>query len=183
MNKKINDIKALVKKECEKNSLKDFYKYHLLMVEKAARDLLARLPKANKEIVMLGVWLHDLQRVRKLKGDHEQVGADEAVKVLKEFNYAPETITVVKDIILTHSCRESIPSTLEARALATADALSHYLNDFFLWVATTGDRDVDKYKAWAKEKLERNYNNKIFFGFAKKAIQQKHEEKNIYPLA
>lgn len=85
MNKKINAIKKLIKNECFSLGFIDewFYETHLLAVEKFAKELLKRLPKANKEIVLLGVWLHDIQRIRGLKGEHSKVGAAEAGKILR----------------------------------------------------------------------------------------------------
>jgi len=175
MNNKLSRIKSLIKKECEKNGLASFYEHHLMAVEKNAQELLSRLPKADKETVMLGVWLHGLKKVRKLKGDPEEVGSREAEKVLKEFQYPPETITLVKDIIMTHRCKKHIPTTLEARALATADAMSQYSSDWVLNYAMTEGMSLAEFKKFMIEKLEHNYNHRIFFSFAKKLIQKRHE--------
>lgn len=177
MQNKINLIKKKVKQECFdlKNVQAWFYDGHLMEVEKAAKRLLLKLPKANKDIVMLSVWLHDLQRVRGIKGDHQKVGATEAEKVLKEFSYDDESIMLVKEAILTHSCSNKMPKTLEAKILATADAMSHYYSNFYLEIALTGKRNLKEYKQWTKEKLNRDYNEKIFFPFAKKEIKKKHE--------
>lgn len=84
---RIYRIKKVVRQECEKNCFKWFYEIHLLGVERFAKKLLKNLPKANKEIVMLGVWLHDLQRIRRLRGNHAEIGAKEAKKVMKELGY------------------------------------------------------------------------------------------------
>jgi HD superfamily phosphodiesterase len=174
---KINKIKQLIKKECDEfmgaNSW--FYENHLLAAEKAAKFLLGKLPKANKEVVLLGVWLHDLQRVRNIDGDHQKIGAREAEKVLKDFGYDAKTISEVKEVILSHSCEHILPKTLEGKILASADAMSHYGNDFYLRIATMGERFLEEYKEWALEKLNRDYNKKIFFPFAKKKIKSRHQ--------
>ncbi len=177
MAKEINEIKNLVKSEClNLGFVKDwFYDRHLLGVEKFAKELLKKLPKANEEVVTLGVWLHDLQRVRGLKGDHAKAGAAEAEKVMKEFGYDQETIGRVKEIILSHCCNTGLaPKNLEGKILASADAMSHYINDFYLTIALTGERNLREYKEWALEKLDRDYNKKIFFGFARKMIAKRH---------
>ena len=177
---KILIIKRMIKKECSK-SKNDFmrtwfYKNHLLVVEKFCKELLKRLPKADKKIVMLGVWLHDLQRIRGINGDHQRIGAREAEKVMKEFGYSDEIIKKVKGIILTHSCYgTNLPKTVEGKILASADAMSHYVNDFFLTIAVTGKRNSKDFKSWALEKIDRNYNKKIFFPFAKKMIKKRHD--------
>src|SRR6056297_1256051 len=80
-----------------------FFDEHLLGVEENAIFLLKNLPEANKEMVMLGVWLHDLQRIRGIKGDHQKIGVEEAEKVLNEYGYDDEIIEKVKKMILCHS--------------------------------------------------------------------------------
>ncbi len=178
MDKKINEIKNLVKDECSNLGFIDdwFYSVHLLGVEKFAKELLKKLPEADEEIVFLGVWLHDLQRVRGIKGDHARMGAIEAEKVMKQFKYPERAIELVKEIILAHSCNnELMPKTLEGKILASADAMSHYINDFYLTIATTRERDLKSFKEWALEKLDRDYNKKIFFDFAKKMIEKRHK--------
>lgn len=167
----------MIKDECFNLGFTDdwFYSIHLLGVEKFAKELLKKLPKADKEIVLLGVWLHDLQRVRGIKGDHAKIGAMEAEKVMKQFKYPEKTIEHVKEIILAHTCATKlIPQTLEGKILASADAMSHYVNDFYLTIAVTGKRDLVDFKKWVLEKLNRDYNKKIFFDFAKDMIKKRH---------
>lgn len=181
-NKKSNDIlqiKKIVKNECEKLKFAPswFYEVHLLAVEKWANFLLKKLPKADSKTVLLGAWLHDMQRVRGIKGDHQKMGAIEAEKVMKKFKYDKKTIEAVKSMIAVHGCSNSkkIPKTLEGKILASADAMAHYANDFYLQIAVDGKRNLKDYKKWALEKLNRDYNRKIFFKFAKKEIEDRHK--------
>lgn len=178
MNSKVNQIKNLVRNECLTLGFIDkwFYNVHLLGVEKFAKELSKKLPDVDKEIVLLGVWLHDLQRIRGIKGNHAKIGAIEAEKVMKQFGYSDKTIKHVKETILAHSCDTRLmPKTLEGKILASADAMSHYANDFYLTITTTGERDLASFKKWALEKLDRDYNKKIFFDFAKKMIEKRHK--------
>lgn len=176
---KINKIKAQVKKECFLNKKLPawFFESHLSVVEKYSKFLLEKIPEVNREVVLLGVWLHDMQRVRGIKGDHAKMGAREAVKMLKDFDCERDIITQVKEIILTHSCDNPayMPKSIEAKVLASADAMSHYSNDFYLQIAVLGQRDLKAYKKWALEKLDKDYHKKIFFDFAKKEIKSKHD--------
>ncbi len=133
-----------------------------------------QLPEANKSVVLLGVWLHDTQRIRGIKGDHQAIGAQEAEKIMLDFDIDKDTIEQVKQIILTHSCDNEMPTTLEGKILASADAMAHYVNDFYLQIATTGERNLQELKEWALEKLDRDFNKKIFFDFAKKEIEERH---------
>lgn len=173
----VKQIKAQIKDECYKleHIPSWFYDVHLLAVEKYTNFLLKKLPKANKEVVLLGVWLHDTQRIRGIKGDHQKIGAEEAGKTMLEYGYSEDVIKKVQNIILSHSCNSLMPSTLEGKILATADAMAHYANDFYLNIAVTGKRNLQEYKISALAKLNKDYDEKIFFPFAKKEIKAKHE--------
>lgn len=176
MDNKLNQIKKLVKGECTVNGLGWFWDCHLVEAGKCAKMILEKLPQAEKEIVMLGVWLHDLQRIRKIKGGHCQVGAREAEKIMRDFGYDSEIIGRVKEIILAHNCEgKLVPKTLEAQILAAADAMAHFSGDFYLTIATTGQRDLKSFKKWAIEKIERDYRKKIFFPFARKMIASRYK--------
>lgn len=174
--KTLKQIKEKIKGECYNLGQIEtwFYDKHLLAVEKYANFLLRRLPQAKAEVVLLGVWLHDTQRIRGIKGNHQKIGATEAKKIMLEYGYPVDVIKAVQEIILTHSCDGVRPTTLEGKILATADAMSHYINDFYLLIATTGQRNLEDFKLWALEKLDRDYNKKIFFSFAKKEIKGRH---------
>lgn len=174
----VSEIKKLIQKECaDSKFVKDwFFGIHILGVAKFAKELLKKIPKVDREVVMLGVWLHDLQRIRGKKGDHAKVGAVEAEKVMTQFNYPKEKIEKVKEIILSHSCDTHVrPKTLEGKILASADAMSHYINDFYIAIAVTGERNLAEYKEWVLEKLDRNYNKKISLSIAKKMIKHRHQ--------
>lgn len=176
MNENVVSIKELIKGECKTLGFVPewFFEEHLEIVEKHALDILAKVPSADKEVVILGVWLHDTQRIRGLKADHQDGGVQEAKKIMNQFNYSEDIIKKVQGIIQTHSCDNEIPNTVEGRVLATADAMAHYTSDFFLRIAILGYRDVKEYKKWALEKIEKNYNKKISFDFAQDEIRNRH---------
>jgi len=176
MNKNIANIEKLIKGECETLGFVPewFFEEHLKIVEKHVLDILEKVPSADKEVVMLGVWLHDTQRIRGVNAPHQDGGAQEAKKIMSQFDYDDNIIKKVQNIIQTHSCDDKMPNTVEGRILATADAMAHYTSDFFLRIAILGDRNVEEYKKWALEKIEKNYNKKISFDFAKEKIKDRH---------
>ncbi len=176
--KTVQKIKEQIRKECYKDGHIEpwFYDVHLLAVERQVNFLLKKLPKANKEVVLLAVWLHDSQRIRGIKGHHSKIGAKQAARIMKEFGYEEKIIKEVQEVIISHSCdSKDMPKTLEAKILASADAMSHYQNNFYLHIAVSGYRNLEEFKKFGLKKLKRDYNKKIFFPFAKKAIKERHD--------
>jgi len=138
--------------------------------------LLAKKLDADEEVCEIAAWLHDIRKLKGVREKHHVFGADEAEEILKGSGYPSDKISMVKECILTHSSDENYPpKTLEAKIVASADALSHF--DNFLALAHSSfkikglsisegkESIIQKYKTcWAKLIPE-----------AKEIAQQKYE--------
>jgi putative nucleotidyltransferase with HDIG domain len=169
----IEEIKRIIEKECD-----DFdYKYHILPVVEYAEKL-AEICDADKEVVELSAWLHDIGRIKFGARNHELTGAGEAEKILKRFGYSDEIIEQVEHCILAHRGSGSIqPQTMEAKVVAAADALAHF--DMFLPMLTAmgkrgKGRDDKIIYRWIYEKIERDWNKKILIPEAIKIAEEKY---------
>jgi uncharacterized protein len=168
----IEKIKQIIEKECA-----DFdYRYHLLPVVEYAQKL-AEICDANREVVELSAWLHDIGRIKFGPKNHQLTGAKEAERILRQFGYSDEIIEQVKHCILAHRGSGSIqPQTLEAKVVATADALAHF--DMFLPLLTAmgkrGKGKNDKIYGWLYEKIERDWSKKILIPEAIKIAEEKY---------
>jgi len=150
---------------------------HLLVVEKFVNQLCDLYKKADREIVLLGVWFHDIGRIRKRNKDHDLYGAKEAKKILSQYNLPKEKIKLVYEACRAHCCKNIKPKSLEAKILATADAMSHLTNGFYLrlfFEKRFGENFEDNKKTVLK-KLERDFNDKILLPKAKKIIEPLYE--------
>ena len=169
----IEKIKEIVKKECEKD--KWDWDYHLVSVVKYANQLAEKLG-ADKEIVEISAWLHDITR---LKGDvenHHISGAIEAEKILKQLKYPLGKIERVKHCIYAHRGSQNIKrETIEAECVASADAMSHFDNvPALLYLAFVKKQmSIEEGKNWLRNKLERSWNKLI--PEAKKIVLPKYE--------
>lgn len=47
-------------------------------------------------------------------------------------------------------------------------------NNFYLRIATLGQRSLKEFREWALEKLDRDYNKKTAFDFAKEKVKNNH---------
>jgi len=135
----IKRVKNAIKKDCQElgHVQSWFYPVHLLAVEKNAKYLLKKMPKADAQVILLAVWCHDLQRIHGLIGDHQKCGADETKRFLPQFGISKEIIKKVADIVALHSCDVKMPKTIEGKILVSADAMSHFDNSFYVWVISS----------------------------------------------
>jgi uncharacterized protein len=125
----ISEIKKFVIAETKKpNAVYDFeiVEFHFEPVAKYAK-ILAKKRKANKEIVEISAWLHDIGSVIYGRKNHHITSAKIAEEKLRELKYPEEKIEKVKHCIFSHRGSQKIKrETKEAIVLAEADAMSHF---------------------------------------------------------
>lgn len=174
----LNKIKNNLKNEIKSSKSCDswFYEEHLLVVEEIALKLCKLYPEANKDIVLLNVWFHDIGRAHGHNKDHELYGANYAKKILEKEKFDEDFIKIVVNSCKTHSCsKNGKPENLEGKILATADALSHYHNGFYLRILYSWSKKKDvgfhELKEKLYKKMNRDLNEKIFFEEIKKTVK------------
>ncbi len=127
----IEQIRVFVEEECKKPTSKYGYEpyiFHFIPVRDYAVELAAIL-NADKEIVELAAWLHDIGSIVYGRKNHHITGAEIAENKLKEFNYPQEKLEQVKHCILNHrGSQTNNRETTEAKIIADADAMSHFTN-------------------------------------------------------
>lgn len=107
---------------------------HVPEAEKWAKFLLEKYPQADREIVLLSIWLHDLGHYPvPTEVDHAIRGKERAEQFLKEMDYDPDKIKAVSHCVRSHRCKEgAMPKTSEAKIIAFADSASHMTGDIYL---------------------------------------------------
>ena len=161
------DILEGLQKEVYSRCLKETNKfgmgcyYHIAAVVKNA-EILAERFGADKEIVMIAAWLHDIASVTdySLYKQHHIYGAEMAYGILKEYNYDDEKIALVQDCIKKH--RGSVWSerdSLEELCVADADAISHFDNvPSLLYLAyVENGMGIEEGREFVRNKLMRSF--------------------------
>ncbi len=159
-----------------------FLEAHIFKVLQNAEWLCEKFPEADKNMVRALVWLHDIiyfTDISKIDA-HAGLGAVKAREMAAEIGIDDLKAGVVFEAIACHSCKgDKLPTTLEGKILATADAMAHFSPDFYLSLLIDGKQEkqtVAEFKKFALQKLERDFNGKkIFFEFAREKIREPYE--------
>ena len=154
----IEKIRNYVIEICKKLNRIEFYKYHVSVVEEICINLAKRF-NANGEILKVSAILHDIGGIKFGPRNHEETGAIEAEKILKEFNLENEKIEKIKECIKEHE-KPSIPLFLEAKILKIADAYAHFKKAIYLpyFLIKFANASIKEAIEWTKEKLEKDLN-------------------------
>lgn len=126
LNEQAEEIYVRCRKQTNKFGIGCYY--HIAAVVKNA-EILAKKYGADKEIVMIAAWLHDIASITdySLYELHHIHGAEMAYSILKEYGYDDKKISLVQECIKNH--RGSVnfeKKSLEELCVADADAISHF---------------------------------------------------------
>lgn len=135
--------------------------YHIEAVVKNGSILAGRY-NADREIVTIAAWLHDIASVTdySLYEQHHIHGAEIARELLTGLGYDPEKIPRVEMCIRNH--RGSVNSermTPEEMCVADADAVSHFdsLPSLLYLAYKIRGMDITEGRDFVKNKLERSF--------------------------
>lgn len=138
---------------------------HLPLVERWAEKIADRKPEARKDVVLMGVWLHDIgQIIGDKETDHAINSEAEARKYLGGLGVDEETINLVAGCARSHRCKDVQPETLEAKIVAVSDSASHMTDIVYADMAGRGDLEK------AKGKLERDFRDVSLFPEIKEEV-------------
>ena len=124
-------------------------------------------PIVNAAVVTSGIsgLTHDLGSITEGRDGkngegHHRVGARKIKAIMMDLGYPRKIIYQVQYCIYSHRGSADIPRiTLEARVVASADAINHFERIDELWQVGQRDRhlDVDETYAWLAKKLEKDW--------------------------
>ncbi len=171
MNKTISDVKKIILELSESRGVK---KGHIINVVKYSLFLAKKL-KADREICEIAAWLHDIDKLKGGKEGHHIRGAKDAEEILTKLKYPKDKIKKVCYCILTHSSDKNyLPKTLEAKIVASADALAHF-DDFLEIVYFYYNRGltIDETRDRILKKADKSFNKMM--PYAKKLAKKRYD--------
>lgn len=156
---------------------KEFYKWfweiHVKQVIEFSKQMAVKYG-ADLEVVWLAAILHDIARLEDLE-PHDEIGSEKAYAILLEKGFDLELAGKVESTILTHRCKKYVPETLEQKIIATADAMAHFIPPFYFWIGKYSNKSFEEVLEKNRNKLERDFNEKIFFEDEKALVSAQYE--------
>jgi putative nucleotidyltransferase with HDIG domain len=151
----------------------NFWNFHLKPVIDYSKAMAVKY-KADLEVVWLGALFHDIARLED-KEPHDEVGSQMAYEMMLEKGFDKSLAEKVRNIVLCHRCKKYPPQTLEEKIIASADAMAHFLQPFYVWVRKYSEKPFSELITRNLNKIERDYNEKIFFEAEKKMVETHYQ--------
>ena len=142
-----------IKRMAEGNPIHNWFPHHVRQVEKWALKILDYYPNADRVVVLLSVWLHDIGQENKENiNTHEIFSEIETRRFLKLLKVGKKKVDKVAHCVTTHRCKAgALPESDEAKILAAADSASHITDIVYIHMLNDGNS-----KESVLNKLERD---------------------------
>jgi hypothetical protein len=128
--------------EKSKNLPYQYLARHVFKTEKWANKILSNHPEADRETVLLAVWLHDIGQIIGEDTDHAVNSENEVRLFLPQLKVAASKIGEVAHCVRAHKCTDIQPRTIEAKILAVANSVSHMTDSYYICMVNKISRDV-----------------------------------------
>lgn len=154
-----NEIYARCKKPTNKFGMGCYY--HIEAVVRNG-EMLAEKYNADKEIVLIASWLHDIASITDyaLYEEHHIHGAEMAHEILTSLSYDDSKIVVVQNCIRKHRGSVYIDkNSVEELCVAEADAISHFdsMPSLLYLAYVEKQMNIEQGIQFVKGKLERSF--------------------------
>ena len=134
---------------------------HVPEMEKWAYFMLDKYSQADKIVVLLSVWLHDIGHYPiPIEIDHAVRSGDRATKFLEDERCDTKLISQVFHCVRAHRCRDIMPETLEAKIIACIDSASHMTSSMYFDMMRNDKGKIEP-RVWTK--IERDYRDLAMF--------------------
>lgn len=148
-----------------------FVKYHLEIVEKIALELCERYPKADRDFVLLLVWLHDYGKIVNYK-DQYKATLTAGKDMLFQIGFSEETVKKAIAFMSIFDAKEELDKApLEIQIVSSADGASHLVGPFYeIFWKEFHEWDYDALLEENRRKLSIDWEKKIVLPEVKKAF-------------
>ncbi len=160
----VNAMRDLIEDVCRRGKGPfdmDFFEKHVCVMAGIA-DALAKDLGADREIVALSAYLHDIAAVEDYASvaSHHILGGERAAEILSDYGYPTEKIAAVRQCILTHSAPLALhQGTAEEVCISNADAASQVIMPGY-WLRYAFSVKQFGYRQgldWYREKIDVHY--------------------------
>jgi hypothetical protein len=156
-----------------------FVEYHLNFVEKISLELCEKYPEADKNIVLVLVWIHDYAKILDKEKEHEESMFEKGRGKLIEIGFDSVFVDKVISNLAIFEKKMEIDlnnAPIEVKIVSSADGASHLVGPFFaIYFKEFSNKTIQELVESGKNKLKKDWERKIVLPEVKEAFLQRNK--------
>jgi hypothetical protein len=154
-----------------------FCQYHLDIVERIALELLDKYPQADREVVMVLVWLHDYGKILDFDTQYEttlRAGRQRLTRLGFDARFVERVVSYAETLDSKMSV-DLRKAPIEVQIVSSADGASHHVGPFMpeYWRENAG-RTVEELMAGQVRKTMKDWERKMVLPEVREAFGWRH---------
>lgn len=156
-----------------------FVEYHLNFVEKLALELCDIYTNADRDTVLVLVWLHDYAKILDKEHEHDEAMFEKGRAKLLEFGFSEDFVSRVISYLALFEKKMEVDlneAPMEVKIASSADGASHMIGPFFsIYYKENPNKTVSELIESNRKKLDRDWNRKIVLPEVREAFAKRHD--------
>jgi hypothetical protein len=154
-----------------------YLKHHLLIVEEISLALGKIHPEADRDLVLLLVWMHDYGKITNQSSTASIINGEQ---FLIDHGVHPDRAKQVINsiaIIDRKDIQELTAAAIEIQIVSSADGAAHMIGPFFsIYWWENSDRSIAELQSHNRRKLQTDWERKIVLPAVKRAFATKYHD-------
>lgn len=165
-----------------------FVKYHLEILEKIALELCDKYKDADRNLVLILVWVHDYGKILGIKDDLETI-IKETNNLMAELGFDEDITNKTLDYLKVFESKMSVDlktAPIEVKIVSSADGASHMIGPFYaLWWYENAGKGVEELMDGNRHKAKKDWERKIVLPEVKETFKERNkfvlESSGVFP--